>query len=775
MRSDLESHPWQWLALGTVALPLAAGTRFKAWMETGRERAFRIWSGRRGLRVLALLATFPAFVVAVIFHHVYFDERGLPDLRGLLQFEPPTTGRVYDANGEVVLEMATEYRHVVTYVEIPHVLRHAILAAEDKNYFEHSGVDYFAWPRVAWKAARQTFREMRSPRAASADGLLRMPQGGSTLTQQLVRSYFLRDMTARESGAELAAEGWMPRALARVVGVPNTKKLLRKLEEIRISIWLEREMERVYGSRQAAKEQILARYASLIYLGHGRYGFAAAADYYFGRSLDSLGIEDADKAACLAGIAKSPRTYAPTQASLERSRRRRNQVLGLMASRGYVSRDLARRLEATPLAIARPRPLSTDAPAAVEQALRELRRDGRWGVEALAAGRIFLHSTLDNRIQAAAAGALEEGLQRYEKRHPDSEALIQGAVVVLRNRDAAVLALVGGRRRYNGLNTSWADLNRAVESRRQPGSTIKPLLYLAAFRNGSLLNGIVPDEPIAVPMGNLRFKWISNYDGVYKGPIALREALAQSRNAPAVWLAREIGVEPVLRTARDLGLTAPMRPDLSTVLGASELSLLDLANMFRAIASGLRAEPYILAKITDHRGGVRYEPTRRAQPLPVAPEALLQVQEGLRGTVRLPRGTAHALEASAFPVPVLGKTGTTNGFRDALFVGSTYGEEGITTGVWIGFDDNRSLGSAETGAKNALPVFAEIMRQVYERQRLAVAPAIPKAIEQGIDSYLSRVQVLRSVPLPSVLPAAAVAAPVAVGLGGARGASGEEK
>jgi penicillin-binding protein 1A len=222
-----------------------------------------------------------------------------------------------------------------------------------------------------------------------------------------------------------------------------------------------------------------------------------------------------------------------------------------------------------------------------------------------------------------------------------------------------------------------------------------------------------------------------------------------------VWLAKEVGVDNVLRTARDLGLEAPLRPDLSTVLGASELSLLDLANMFRAIASGLRAEPYVLAKITDQRGGIRYEPTRRGQPLPVDAEALSQVQEGLRGTVRLPHGTAHALEAQGFPIQVLGKTGTTNEFRDALFVGSTYGENGITTGIWIGFDDNRSLGPGETGAKNALPVFAEIMREVYERQKLAVAPRIPDAIEKSIDSYLmSRVQAGPAAPVTAAEAAA---------------------
>jgi membrane peptidoglycan carboxypeptidase len=772
MRSDLESHPWQWLALGSVAVPLAAGNRAAAWAAGGWERALRLWSRRRALRFLVLLAAIPALAFLSLVHYVYFDERGLPDLQGLLQFEPPTTGRVYDANGGVLLEMATEYRHLVSYREIPLVVRQAILAAEDKNYFSHEGVDFSAWPRVAWKALRETVREARSPVASGSDGLLRMPQGGSTITQQLVRSYFLRDLTAREGGSELVSESWRTRAAAAALGAPTTNKLLRKLEEIRISLWLERELERVYGSRRAAKEEILARYASFIYLGHARYGFAAASDYYFDRPLESLGPEDADKAACLAGIAKSPRAYAPTPSGLERARRRRNQVLGLMAARGYLPRALARRLEATPLRIVPPRPLSTDAPAAVEQALRELRRDGRWGVESLAAGRIFLHSTLDRRIQSAANDALEEGLRRYEARHPDSGAFIQGAAVVLRNRDAAVLALVGGRKRYRGLDNSWADLNRAVETRRQPGSTIKPLLYLAAFRNGSALNGLEPDEPIAVPMGHLRVKWVSNYDGVFQGPIALREALAQSRNAPAMWLAREIGVESVLRTARDLGLESPLRPDLSTVLGASEVSLLDLANMFRAIASGLRAEPYVLARITDHRGGIRYEPARRALPLPVDPEALLQVQEGLRGTVRLPRGTAHALAATGFPVPVLGKTGTTNGFRDALFVGSTYGEDGLTAGVWIGFDDNRSLGPGETGAKNALPVFAEVMRQVYERQRIAVAPPIPEAIERGIDSYLDSRQAVRSGPPPET---ALVAAPVALSLPAARGGAGEEK
>src|SRR5262249_26500480 len=151
------------------------------------------------------------------------------------------------------------------------------------------------------------------------------------------------------------------------------------------------------------------------------------------------------------------------------------------------------------------------------------------------------------------------------------------------------LALCGGRRRYLGQDAAYSDLNRAVEARRQPGSTIKPLLYLTAFRQGSVLDRPVLDAPISLPTGvGANRKWISNYDGVFQGVIPLREAFAQSRNAPAVWLAQQIGVEPVIDTAHDLGLAAPLRPALSTILGASEVSLLDLANMFRAIASGLR-------------------------------------------------------------------------------------------------------------------------------------------------------------------------------------------
>jgi len=268
----------QWVVLWSVAVPATLSLAAVRHVRDAARGLRRSFSKRVSLRIAAALLVLAAIPAGAALHHVYFDERALPDLAGFVRFEPPTTGRVYDAKGRVLLEVATEYRRVVTYREIPPVLCDAILAAEDKNFFAHHGVDYGALPRVVLKAARVSTAELRSPKGARRDEWLQLPQGGSTLTQQLVRSYFLGGLTARESGDELLFPGVVARGLARFFGVPTTNKLMRKVEEIRTALWLEREMERRFGSRRAAKEEILARYVSFIYLGHGRYGFSAASD-----------------------------------------------------------------------------------------------------------------------------------------------------------------------------------------------------------------------------------------------------------------------------------------------------------------------------------------------------------------------------------------------------------------------------------------------------------------------------------------------------------------
>jgi penicillin-binding protein 1A len=360
---------------------------------------------------------------------------------------------------------------------------------------------------------------------------------------------------------------------------------------------------------------------------------------------------------------------------------------------------------------------------------------GRFSVEDLFLGRIVVRATIDARVQTIVNDALEHGLTQYEKRHPRAKGLVQGSVVVLRNADAAILAEAGGRQTYRDRVSRYSDYNRVTGSLRQPGSAIKPLVYLAAFESGLGLDSTVPDEPIEVPLGDGSVMWIANYDNLFKGPIPMRQALAESRNAVAVWITRRIGVQKVIRTAHQMGIRSPLQPYLSTALGASEVRLLELADAYRAIASGVLAEPHVIGRVTDDVGDALYEASRDVREIRSA--ALESIQEGLRGVVRLPAGTAHSLDSRDFPIPVMGKTGTTSDFRDALFVGSTYGPQGITVAVRIGFDDNRPLGGKETGGRTALPVFREIMLRVYKDALVGQAPRFPRAIEDGIDQYLA--------------------------------------
>ncbi|HET9275370.1 MAG TPA: transglycosylase domain-containing protein, partial [Gemmatimonadales bacterium] len=616
---------------------------------------------------------------------------------------------------------------------VPVILRHAILSAEDKNFFSHSGVDYGVLPRVARKTAARSLATWRN----GDEGFrLRFPQGGSTLTQQLVRGFFLADRTRREDDVTPFRKGFVPRLLSAAVGVPTANKLLRKLEEARLALWVEREMRRRYGSREAAKREIFRRYASFIYLGNGRYGFAAASDYYFGRPLASYTPEDAGQAALLAGIGKSPRDYAPV-AGDPRPLRRRNEILALMARNGYLSEDLVRRSRAEPIRVAPTTPVKTRAPAVIQSVFAELRRHGgsRFGIDDLFRGRVSVRSTVDGRIQTIVNEALESGLARYEERHPAAKGWVQGSVVVLRNSDAAILAEAGGRQVYRDRSNLYSDFNRATGAMRQAGSAWKPFVYLAAFRQGIDLDSTVPDEPTEVPAAASGMKWIANYDHHFRGPIPVRQALAESRNTVAVWLTREVGLEWVIRTARDLGIRSPLHPYISTALGASEVRLLELAGAYRAMASGILAEPHVIDRVTGASGEELYRPAPPAGRFDIG--GLRQIQEGLRGVIRIRGGTANVLDHSDFPIPVMGKTGTTNGFRDALFLGSTYGPLGITVAVRIGFDDNRTLGMNETGGRTALPIFREIMLRVYRDRLAGPVPQFPWGIEERIDGYLA--------------------------------------
>jgi penicillin-binding protein 1A len=709
-----------------------------------KETRFR-W--RRMLRLtlagtLAALVGLAALVVAAEFHYVYFNRSNLPDLGPFVRFELPTIGHVYDTNGRPLIELAREYREITRYEDIPTIVRDAILAAEDKRFFSHNGLDHFSLPRVLAKVrvGMLAGRLFRGGRHDEVEGVALFPQGGSTITQQLVRGIFLRPLTAQENSYQLRPTGLAARLLSSVMGARSVNMLVRKREEMRLSLWLEQQMRQRFGSKRRAKEEILARYASVVYMGHGQYGFARAAEYYFGRGLATLTADDADKAALLAGIAKSPRDYAPSAKNTGIILRRRNQTLTLMQKNGVLSPAAAADAKGRALHVVRREARQAlPALAVVAHVLEEFKaRHPDLSVEDLLQGRIHVYATADARVQDIVNDALEHGLARYEQRHPETRGLIQGSVVVLRNEDGRILAETGGRQVFNGRPASYSDYNRVTRSMRQPGSAMKPMVYLAAFRHGGFtLETMVPDEPISVSNGAGRpQKWISNYDGLFKGPIPLRLALAESRNAVAVWITEQIGIDSVLRTSRSLGVHTALQRYPTTALGASEMTLLELANAYRAMASGIGAEPFVIREVVRDTGEVVASRGKRPPLTRIDAAALALIQEGLRGVVRLPTGTAHALASRTFPVAVMGKTGTTSDFRDAIFVGSTYGPGGITAAVRIGFDDQRSLGSKETGGRLALPVFQELMLRVYGDKILGAAPRFPASMEERITASL---------------------------------------
>lgn len=375
-----------------------------------------------------------ALYVGVALYNVYFDRANLPDLGPFTRFEFPSIGHVYDANGQPVIELAREYRTITQYADIPPVVRDAILATEDKRFFSHDGVDYSSLPRViakvrfgAW-ATRLLTRGQRD----NMSGRAIFAQGGSTITQQLVRGVFLQHQTSQENSYQLQHVGLMPRALSLVIGARNVNMMLRKREEIRLSLWLEQQMREHFGSKRRAKEEIFARYASFVYMGNGQYGFARAAQYYFGRRLSTFTAADADKAAMLASIAKSPRDYAPTARDSAAVLRRRNQGLALMAQRGFLSRDemMSAQQRSFPVIESREsKPFQSSA--VVEHVLEELNAaDAALSIDDLLQGHIQVTSTVDARVQRIVNDAVEHGLERYEQRHPGARGVVQGSVVI---------------------------------------------------------------------------------------------------------------------------------------------------------------------------------------------------------------------------------------------------------------------------------------------------------------------------------------------------------
>ena len=702
----------------------------------------------------------------------YYSHRP-PDFTSLKGRNLNAYSIVYSEEDEVVGKFLMDNRIPIPYERIPKQLVDAFIAAEDAEFFQHKGIDYKGILRAMFK------------------NLLagRIVQGGSTITQQVTKTFFL---TPKRS-------------------------LFRKLKEVAYAFGLERDL---------TKKEILTLYLNNIYLGNGAYGVEAAAESYFNKRAEQLNLAET---ALMAGLVKAPSRYSPVN-SLKRAKDRQAYVLTRMTELGLISQEQKEKALRIPLKIqSRESAYFSRAPYFTEFIRHQVER--KYGKEKLYQEGLRIYTTLDLSFQRIAQKSVETGLRELDKRQGfrgplhtlspkgvkellskkkgtlnplsqneifegvilskddskkfysvwvedrkgillfsemswalhikptpnykpqkvktpgdllntgdvihvrvketpkkdqppaltlEQEPLVQGALLCLDPKTGHVRAMVGGR------DFSESQFNRAISSRRQPGSAFKPFVYAAALEKGYTPSTILMDSPIEYSDPDGGTYWApKNYDKEFKGPITFRNALAHSRNVVTVKILEDIGVGYVLKFIKNLGIESPVKRDLSVALGTSGVSMLEMASAFAVFANGgERVKPIFIKKIVTMKGDVLEENTPYIEmneeeeetsetPSPILKERVISPQNAfimthlLQGVVQ--HGTGQ--RAKVLGRPIAGKTGTSSDYADAWFIGYT---PSLLTGVWVGIDDKTSLGINETGARAALPIWISFMDQALK-------------------------------------------------------------
>jgi penicillin-binding protein 1A len=493
-------------------------------------------------------------------------------------------------------------------------------------------------------------------------------EGGSTITQQLARTVFLSP--------------------ERVVS--------RKLAEILMAVEIE---------RRFTKAEILERYLNEVYFGHGAYGVGMAARVFFDRPVEELTLA---QSAVLAGLIRAPSIYSPYR-DPARVRERQRLVLARMAAVGFISRRAAAEAAAEELAFVRERNLGlvgVRAPYFVSYILPVLLE--RYGEDAVYRGGLRVYTTLDLEMQAAAEAAVRREIDAAQAAGLN---VSQGALVALEPATGAIRAMIGG------YDFAESQFNRAWQARRQPGSAFKPFVYLAAIASGMSPGKIIVDEPIEyeTPQGLWQPQ---NYGEQFVGPVRMRQALERSINIPAIRTLEEVGVGRVIAFAQRMGIASPLRADLSLALGSSEVTLLELTSAYGVFAAmGTRTEPVAIVRVED-RFGKRLDDAAPQRTLVFGPENAYLMTDMLRGVIQ--RGTGRGADLGR---PAAGKTGTTDDYRNAWFIGYT---PDLVAGVWVGNDDNAPMARV-VGAT----VPARIWRAFMERA-LATVPERDWEVPAGI-------------------------------------------
>lgn len=668
-------------------------------------------------------------VVGLLF--VYASD--LPEIRALEDYRPDTVTELYAEDGQSIGSFALQRRILITYEQIPKVLKDAILSTEDQHFEEHWGVDFTRVVGAAWRDIARR----------------RIAEGASTITMQLAGGLFLDR---------------------------SNRSFHRKVQEAILSLQIE---------RHYTKQQILAMYCNQIYLGHGNYGFEAASQYYFGKSVGKLTLPEA---ALLAGMIRGP-SYSPILHA-QRARARRNLVLSLMEREGKINRKDEESAAETPLSLHLSSPHNDLAPYFVEEIRQYLERT--YGTAAVHEQGLRVYTTLNVAMQKAANQAVLDGLHEYDRRHGwrgglrnvtlsgaqldsyDSEdwhgtiqpgsyvtglvrsvdgatatirigaysatlspagflwtgrrlasdLLVTGDLVVVKvleisglsakvqleqevTAQAALLAIDNPsgeiRAMVGGADFEESKFNRATQAMRQTGSSFKVYVYATALQEGLSPFDTLSDTPVTFRSGGQDYS-PKNYDGKFEGRITLRRALADSRNVPAVRLLERVGVERTINTARRFGIQSALPPYLPLALGAADLTLIEHVSAFTVFPDdGIHIEPSLIRRVTTYDGALLEEHKPQVTDA-IQPAVARSMVAMLEDVVQFGTG----VRAKEIGRPSAGKTGTTNDFTDAWYIGFT---PSITAGVWVGNDDKRvSLGKKETGARAALPIWIEFMK-----------------------------------------------------------------
>jgi len=719
------------------------------------EVAGRKLVGRVVLGLLVLISALVGATAGLLL--VYTTD--LPQVEALEAYRPSSITELYDDHGRVIGSFALQRRVVAGYEDFAPVLRDALVSIEDKDFYRHSGINF-------WRIVGAAYRDIESGGKV---------QGASTLTMQLARNLFLS---------------------------PD-RSFHRKVQETMLAIQIE---------RRFTKPQIFTLYANQIFLGHGAYGFEAASEFYFSKPARNLTLAEA---ALLAGLPKGPGIYSPINHP-DRALKRRNLVINSLLEDGKITAAQAADARSAPVILHLQHDPNSLAPYFVEEIRRYL--ENKYGTDQVHQGGLKVYTSLDVDLQKAANKAVLDGLAAYERRHgwkghlenvvaegstvdkyqhPDWEdepevngyvhALVtssgigiatlkfgryaaalsqadvawtqgkiqnllrtgdicyvkilmltpngaarvtleqdsgaQGALLAIDNATGGIKAMVGGR------DFSQSKFDRATQALRQVGSSFKPYVYTAVIDMGGSPDDTIVDEPITFASGSGPYS-PHNYDEKFEGTITLRRALAQSRNIPALKLASKIGIKTVIDYAERFGISAKLPPYLPVALGSAEITLMEQTSAYSVFPNdGVRVTPRYITKVTDYEGRVLEEDFPEVKDV-ISSHTARVLTAMLREVVL--RGTAVA--AAKLPFPVAGKTGTTNDFTDAWFMGFS---PTMTCGVWMGFDEKKTLGAKETGAHAALPIWMSFMTSAMAGKdpgQFQIAPEVPVTVAQKVDT-----------------------------------------